>query len=366
MAPLPTCFGCGLPPHRAPDTGRHIPMKQCQRCRAAVYHNEACQRQHYAIHKQTCRRGAAKPGKGPPFTVEPLHGRGQGCVATRVMRLGEEIVSTTGEHDCLVPPVPFVHARTSCCAYCFARLQANHLELPSCPVYTIKCCSRECAVPSLIREGNMARLLWQEIATNGSRPPPGWLPTMILVFRVIMAMVDSERESTIYSDLQELWAPTDEPERDTDAQAHGVITLQLTSQLFRILLQTLPKDPPELQLSRASSLLTINGVCRLIRQIQLNSFTITDGDGESIGIGLYRVAHRFNHSCQPEAIQNFQLGTPGCCPRLLITVNCPKIDKGQELCIAYIDTSLPRERRQKALCVGYGFHCQCPRCLSEE
>ncbi|PRQ44392.1 putative histone-lysine N-methyltransferase chromatin remodeling SET family [Rosa chinensis] len=40
------------------------------------------------------------------------------------------------------------------------------------------------------------------------------------------------------------------------------------------------------------------------------------------------------------------------------------VDEGEELRICYIDASMDHDARQSFLSQGFGFQCNCPRCLS--
>ena len=42
-----------------------------------------------------------------------------------------------------------------------------------------------------------------------------------------------------------------------------------------------------------------------------------------------------------------------------------RIAAGEQLCISYIDSTLPGEQRQQQLHWAYGFRCTCERCREE-
>ncbi|KAJ0714767.1 putative [histone H3]-lysine(4) N-trimethyltransferase chromatin remodeling SET family [Helianthus annuus] len=43
-----------------------------------------------------------------------------------------------------------------------------------------------------------------------------------------------------------------------------------------------------------------------------------------------------------------------------------EIEAGEELRICYIDASMDRDARQNLLSNGFGFECNCPRCMSND
>ncbi|KAI9341963.1 hypothetical protein BDR26DRAFT_859859 [Obelidium mucronatum] len=77
-----------------------------------------------------------------------------------------------------------------------------------------------------------------------------------------------------------------------------------------------------------------------------------------IGRALYPFASYFNHSCDPncEPIQD----------QIHLTFKTRRrIEAGEELTIAYMDTNVPLASRRSALLQDYFFECCCDRCLLE-
>ena len=92
--------------------------------------------------------------------------------------------------------------------------------------------------------------------------------------------------------------------------------------------------------------------------IAFNSMMIADG----IGIGVYSVLSKLNHSCEPNCNIKF---SPENGKDATLEVERP-VKQGEELTISYVDDKLPREQRRKELSEGWAFECQCPKCLRNE
>lgn len=103
---------------------------------------------------------------------------------------------------------------------------------------------------------------------------------------------------------------------------------------------------------------SLRELVKLLRYYDTNAITIRD-DVASRGVakGIYLSVSMFNHSCAPNAVVTFE----GDCATVRATRH---IDDGEELCLAYIDTALPREARRAQLRKQWRFDCACERCLS--
>jgi len=86
------------------------------------------------------------------------------------------------------------------------------------------------------------------------------------------------------------------------------------------------------------------------------------------GVGLYQNHHFLNHSCFPNAMN----GVPTEMKDKMRIINAKAtvwatvpIPKGQEICISYINQSIPVVERRKELKDSFQFDCECSRCLEE-
>uniref|UniRef100_A0A8C7WM80 [histone H3]-lysine(4) N-trimethyltransferase n=1 Tax=Oryzias sinensis TaxID=183150 RepID=A0A8C7WM80_9TELE len=95
------------------------------------------------------------------------------------------------------------------------------------------------------------------------------------------------------------------------------------------------------------------------REVTCNCFTISDGELQEIGVGLYPSLSLLNHDCRPNCVMVFN-GTE------LQLRAVQDINPGEEVWISYIETLSLTEDRQKQLEEQYHFTCHCQRCSSKE
>lgn len=325
------CSGCGLPPRRT-ASGQVIPLRKCTRCAAAAYHDVACQKLHYKFHKRQCRPTSTKnKDYSLAYRIEPRPGRGNCLVAKRFLRSGQR-PGNAPEFAPLVPPVLFENQRSSHCGHCFGRDKAAEWlgRDERYPVLVCPTCRDDAHLEAEI----------QAVATT---PLPRILPSALLVYRLCVAVTE-QRLSWEDADRMVAAPPcTDDP----DAAVHQQAILRTVAAL-------LPSScPPPVRLSD------------LLARLKVNAFTVTDQDGQALGIALYKTAHYINHSCQPNVTQSFVVGRPGHAPALRLTVN-RSIVPNDEITIAYMDTvGVPTHARRQELLRAYHFTCQCPACQTE-
>ncbi|KJE92047.1 hypothetical protein CAOG_08663 [Capsaspora owczarzaki ATCC 30864] len=79
------------------------------------------------------------------------------------------------------------------------------------------------------------------------------------------------------------------------------------------------------------------------------------------GSGLFEIGNTMNHSCQPNVVSMTRATD-----FTLSVVAVATIPVNTEVCISYIDTDLPKAKRQAALEELYYFSCSCAKCQSED
>ena len=80
-----------------------------------------------------------------------------------------------------------------------------------------------------------------------------------------------------------------------------------------------------------------------------------------VGSGHYPTVALMNHSCYPNVEWQSVNGT-----NTIGMVALRNIEPGDELCVSYIDQSLPRLERRAELMRLYKFNCTCSKCLAGE
>jgi len=90
---------------------------------------------------------------------------------------------------------------------------------------------------------------------------------------------------------------------------------------------------------------------------------IKNKHGEEIpsfqGHGLFKLHSCINHSCSPNAKQTSREEISNA--QIAIVASCD-IQKGEEICISYVDVNQRHELRRNEILVNYGFECHCSLC----
>ncbi|XP_034732899.1 histone-lysine N-methyltransferase SMYD3 [Etheostoma cragini] len=97
----------------------------------------------------------------------------------------------------------------------------------------------------------------------------------------------------------------------------------------------------------------------LLAKVTCNCFTISDGELQEIGVGLYPSLSLLNHDCRPNCVMVF-VGT-----KLQLRA-VQDINPEDELTISYIETLSLTEDRQRQLEDQYHFTCHCQHCNSQD
>ena len=106
---------------------------------------------------------------------------------------------------------------------------------------------------------------------------------------------------------------------------------------------------------------------RALRKMMANTFTLLSPSNDSLGMALHPRSALLNHSCDPNAFIRFD-ATPTTEGEVLplygsISVHAMRdIPQGEEVTIAYVDTTFPRRKRREELKTRYFFDCACELC----
>jgi len=130
---------------------------------------------------------------------------------------------------------------------------------------------------------------------------------------------------------------------------------------------------------------SVNDVCNVLNQLYIRGERKLDDndpteEGDDLdyifapldGTAMFSIACKMNHSCQPNAIVRYARNH-WYHPLKLQCISISEIQKGEELCISYIDehtidSSSVRaniKERWKQL-ESYGFQCNCEKCILEQ
>uniref|UniRef100_A0AAY4BFL2 [histone H3]-lysine(4) N-trimethyltransferase n=1 Tax=Denticeps clupeoides TaxID=299321 RepID=A0AAY4BFL2_9TELE len=97
----------------------------------------------------------------------------------------------------------------------------------------------------------------------------------------------------------------------------------------------------------------------LIARVTCNCFTISDGELQEIGVGLYPSMSLLNHNCRPNCVMLFEGKT-------IYLRAIRDIQAQEELTISYTDALFPRAERCRRLQEQYHFLCVCQHCSTAE
>ncbi|KAF8960017.1 hypothetical protein BDZ97DRAFT_1355582 [Flammula alnicola] len=134
---------------------------------------------------------------------------------------------------------------------------------------------------------------------------------------------------------------------------------QLAHALVHFLGLNSPQELAEYGMQSAADLVD------LISRLTTNTFTVSTPALEPLGACVSPAVALINHSCDPNAVVVFpRAGGESTKDEepLMQVIALKHIAPDEEILTAYIDTTLPREKRQKILKETYHFTCQCTLC----
>ncbi|XP_078139166.1 histone-lysine N-methyltransferase SMYD3 [Centroberyx gerrardi] len=264
-------------------------------------------------------------------------GKGNGLRATARIRRGELVY-------CAEPLACCVSNKLAreLCHHCFTRRESL-LRCSQCKMarYCDITCQKR-AWSGHKRECKCLRSLLPRIPTDSVR----------LAARIIFALLTPSQSSS-----EELYTLE---EHESHLSSMSEQKRQGLSQLASMLQLYLQQEAPHLAQEMTSAL---PPSCReplgLIAKVTCNCFTISDGELQEIGVGLYPSLSLLNHDCRPNCVMVFE-GTK------LHLRAVRDITPEEELTISYIETVSLTTDRQRQLEDQYHFTCHCQRCESQD
>ncbi|XP_026234801.1 histone-lysine N-methyltransferase SMYD3 [Anabas testudineus] len=263
-------------------------------------------------------------------------GKGNGLRTTARIKRGELLFSEEPLACCVSSKVS-----RAVCHRCFTRHETL-LRCSQCKM--ARYCGINCqkqAWPDHKRECKCLQSLLPRIPTDSVR----------LAARLIFSLLSPSKGSS--EELYTLEEHESHLSSMSEQKKQGL--LQLASMLELYLQQEAPNLAQEIP--------SLPPSCRdplsLIAKVTCNCFTISDGELQEIGVGLYPSLSLLNHDCRPNCVMVFE----GAKLQLRAIRD---INPEEELSISYIETLSLTEDRQRQLEDQYHFTCHCQRCDSKD
>nr|XP_020643580.1 histone-lysine N-methyltransferase SMYD3 isoform X1 [Pogona vitticeps] len=111
----------------------------------------------------------------------------------------------------------------------------------------------------------------------------------------------------------------------------------------------------KVEIHDASQLPPTLDIFQTFAKVTCNSFSISNGEMQGVGVGLYPSMSLLNNSCDPNCVIIFEG------PQLHLR-SIREIQKGEELTISYVETMMLTSERQQHLRRQYCFECDCLMC----
>ncbi|XP_048046860.1 histone-lysine N-methyltransferase SMYD3 [Megalobrama amblycephala] len=258
-------------------------------------------------------------------------GKGNGLRALREIKPGEVIYSCE--------PYAFCIAKNFLKTTCQSCLKRGESLSRCSQCKTARYCSVQCqkqAWPDHKRECKCLQRLQPRIPTDSVR----------LVARIIFKLLSQSKsdQEELYSIAEHQSHLVDMSEEKKDGLGHLCTTLQVYLGEEYCSLSELPSglDP-----------------ISLLARVTCNCFSISDGELQDLGVGLYPSMSLLNHDCQPNCVMIFE--------GKRLTLRAVRVIRPcEELTISYTDVLAPSKERRSQLQEQYHFLCQCTRCTTED
>ncbi|XP_067901519.1 histone-lysine N-methyltransferase SMYD3 isoform X1 [Heterodontus francisci] len=253
--------------------------------------------------------------------------RGEGLKATRAVPPGQLLYSAS-PYTC----IPSKKARGSVCEYCLSRKESL-LRCSQCKM--ARYCNTTCqklAWPDHKRECKCLRSIYPKVPTDMTRL------VARIIFKLLTGSPCSSEELYSVSDLQSNI-------KEMSEEMKGSLG-QLT-----VMLQFYVKE----EIHDASQLPPGLNLLHLFGQVTSNCFTVSDGEMQEVGVGLYPSMSLLNHSCDPNCVIVFE-------GKQLQLHAVRQIQANEELTVSYIDVMATSQERRRQIEKQYCFVCDCKRC----
>eukprot|EP00033_Pygsuia_biforma_P002586 GCRY01002861.1.p1 GENE.GCRY01002861.1~~GCRY01002861.1.p1 ORF type:complete len:507 (-),score=108.17 GCRY01002861.1:13-1533(-) len=179
--------------------------------------------------------------------------------------------------------------------------------------------------------------------------------TMRLVARVLnrhAANIEQKNQREV-SSITSLMSHTDKLSNERKEELAKIAAL-----IRRFVANRSPEDEGAAGTGELAHTFTVAEVFEIIQKVAVNGHSVCDDELNVLGVGLFPLIAKINHSCAPNCAYIFE-------GRLMHVRALRHIPSGEELTFSYIETAVPRARRRRELAEGYFFTCNCARCSDE-
>uniref|UniRef100_A0A668A0T2 [histone H3]-lysine(4) N-trimethyltransferase n=1 Tax=Myripristis murdjan TaxID=586833 RepID=A0A668A0T2_9TELE len=263
-------------------------------------------------------------------------GKGNGLRATGRIRKGEPVYSAEPLACCVSNK-----AARQVCHHCFTRCESL-LRCSQCKMarYCDTTCQKR-AWSGHKRECKCLRSLLPRIPTDSVRLAARIIFTLVRLRSLAPSLYTLEEHESHLSSMSP-------QKREGLSQLAAMLQLYLQQEVPNLTQEMTLVIPPSCQEPLS-----------LIAKVTCNCFTISDGELQEIGVGLYPSLSLLNHDCRPNCVMVFE-GTK------LHLRAVQDISPKEELTISYIETVSLTVDRQRQLEEQYHFTCHCQRCDSQD
>ncbi|XP_062167369.1 histone-lysine N-methyltransferase ATXR4 isoform X1 [Alnus glutinosa] len=284
-----------------------------------------------------------RPPAPPPIRVSHTESAGRGVFATR--RIGAGDLIHTAKPFVAHPSLSTIH---SVCYFCLRKLQTTSRT------QVVQFCNKECEEQSKVFYDVERRANWSAYddycRTQGLKYP-------LMVKRLACMVISGVAAADNLDILQP--ANLSPPMISEMEEGFGLLRSAFTKANTT---------------NEQITFLTKTWYTSVLARIRINAFRVELAGGlyedlllsaaasieaeAAVGNAVYMLPSFYNHDCDPNAhilwIENADA-------RLKALRD---VEAGEELRICYIDASMGHDARQTLLSQGFGFRCNCPRCLS--
>ncbi|KDR78759.1 hypothetical protein GALMADRAFT_64592 [Galerina marginata CBS 339.88] len=188
---------------------------------------------------------------------------------------------------------------------------------------------------------------------SGSAPIPG--DAIRCLGRILWRKQKLGQESVWSREMDGLQSHRTSINKDPNSRDSQTYT-QLAHAIVRFLGLNSPQELSEYGMHNAAELVD------LVSRFTTNTFTISTPALAPLGACVSPLVALINHSCDPNAVVVFPRAGSREQEPLMQVIALKPISPDEEVLTAYIDTTLPREKRQQILQETYHFTCKCNLC----